>query len=283
MKKYLIMALSLILVAAVSIVGTVAYLTAEDAKTNVFTMGNVDIEVLEYQRVVNENGSWTASTTVDKYGYYPDTVESFVQDKALFPAVYQEGVADWDDRNGSTSASGEGSHQQSWGQIGAPGSNQLFDDSVKNVQDKFVFVKNTGDNDAYVRVWFAFEAGNFTAAQMNDKKVHTNVDADHWTWKEFTEDMSDTIDGVKYYFLVADYVGSGSNPNGILAPGAVSYASLLQVFLDPSVTSDEAAALGDTYEVKVFAQAVQTAGFANHAQAFEKSFGEVIADNNPWA
>ena len=282
MKKYLVMALCLVLVAAVSVVGTVAYLTASDSKTNVFTVGNVDIEILEYQRVVNDDGSWSASTTADKYGYYPDLMEPFVNDKPLMPAVYQDGKEKWDDRNGSENPSGAGSHQQSWGQINAPGACQIMDDSVKNVQDKFVFVKNTGNNDAFVRVWLAFEAGSFTAAEMEDVKLHTVCDGDHWSWSGFSEDMSAQINGVKYYFVTMDYLGA-SNSDGTLAPNAISYPGLLQVFLDPSITSDEAAAFGDSYDVLVYAQAVQAAGFTSSAQAFEKAFGTISAANNPWA
>ncbi len=43
MKKILLTALSVVLVAALAIGGTLAYLTDRDAKTNVFTVGNVDI------------------------------------------------------------------------------------------------------------------------------------------------------------------------------------------------------------------------------------------------
>ncbi len=48
MKKILLTALSLVLVAALAIGGTLAYLTDRDAKANVFTVGNVDI-------VLNDN------------------------------------------------------------------------------------------------------------------------------------------------------------------------------------------------------------------------------------
>ena len=65
--------------------------------------------------------------------------KTFAQNKKLIPTT---GTAAWDDRNGSQAPSGEGSHQQSWANVDAPGSNQLFDDSVTNVIDKFVFVKN---------------------------------------------------------------------------------------------------------------------------------------------
>ena len=95
--------------------------------------------------------------------------------------------------------------------------------------------------------------------------------------------MSAVINGEKYYFLAVDYIGAGSKKDGVLAAGTVSYPGLLQVFLDPSVTSQEIAAFGETYDVLVYAQAVQVEGFTNHAQAFDMSFGAPTAQNNPWA
>ncbi len=47
MKKILLTAISFVLVAALAIGGTLAYLTDRDAKTNVFTVGNVDITLNE--------------------------------------------------------------------------------------------------------------------------------------------------------------------------------------------------------------------------------------------
>ena len=156
MKKKLLTALSLAAVAIVSIVGTIAYLTSEDQDVNVMTMGKVSIEQLEYERVVDENGKWVTSEYTG-YGYIADEMQEFTNHKPALPAVYQDGTTKWDDRNGSQAASGNGSHQQPWSQIGALGSNQLFDDSMKNVIDKFVFVKNTGKTDAYYRTIIAIE------------------------------------------------------------------------------------------------------------------------------
>lgn len=106
---------------------------------------------------MDDNGDWVSTGEEDQYGYIPDELEPFVQGKTIMPAYYNDGNVKWDDRNGSQNASGAGSHQQSWAEVGAPGSNQLFDSSVANVIDKFVFVENTGDNDAYYRTVIAVE------------------------------------------------------------------------------------------------------------------------------
>ena len=279
MKKKLL-ALVLVVVLAVTAVvgGTMAYLTDTDEAVNVMTLGNVHIKQLEYERV-EENGAWVSTGEEDEYGYTADEMQEFTQAKPLYPAVYQEGTHKWDDRNGSTAASGEGSHQQSWWQVGAPGSNQLFDDSVKNVIDKFVFVENTGKSDAYVRTVFAFEAGSMTADDMNDKLLHYNVNDGAWTWvggsNIFSEDMVATIDGVKYYLAVATYTRN----DGVVTPGEVTRPSLLQVFLDPKATNELCASFGDTYEILVLSQAVQTAGFSDAKTALDAAFGEVNPEN----
>jgi hypothetical protein len=248
------------------------------------TIGNVKIEQHEYERVVDANGKWIQSTTVDKYGYYPDELQDFTQAKPLYPAVYAntENTMIWDDRNGSQAASGAGSHQQSWAQIGAPGSNQLFDDSVKNVQDKIVVVENTGKSDAYIRTWFAFEAGSLTAdALANDFPIHINYNNNQWSNINWMENIV-IIDNTEYIVGYTTYLGPKSNPTGILAPGKVSYPSLLQVYLDPAATNETVENIDSNkngkYDILVLSQAVQTKGFDNAKIALDTSFGT----SHPW-
>ena len=60
-KKYLLTGLSFVLVAAVAIGGTLAYLTSQDSDVNVMTLGNVDIEQIEQERDANirKNSIWS--------------------------------------------------------------------------------------------------------------------------------------------------------------------------------------------------------------------------------
>ena len=46
MKKKILIALALVAVVALSVAGTVAFLTAKDASANVFTIGEVEIDLL---------------------------------------------------------------------------------------------------------------------------------------------------------------------------------------------------------------------------------------------
>ncbi len=269
MKKKLLTALSLMAVAAVSIVGTIAYLTSEDQDVNIMTMGNVAIEQHEYERVVDENGNWVQSE-YEGYGYTADEMQKFTNHKPALPAVYQDENVKWDDRNGSQAASGTGSHQQPWSQIGAPGSNQLFDDSVKNVIDKFVFVENTGKTDAYYRTIIAVECPE----GLPEGALHYNTNANsRFSWEElgYTE-----IDGVRYSLRVATY-------KEILKLGEVSRPSFLQLYLDPSLTNEDVALFGDTLDILVLSQAVQTQGFATADAALNEAFGEITLDAHPWS
>ncbi|MBR6563208.1 MAG: hypothetical protein IKK70_04650 [Clostridia bacterium] len=277
MKKYLLMAVSFVLVAALAVVGTLAYLQFETpTDVNVMTVGNVKIAQHEYERVVDENGNWVSTGDVDKYGYTPDELQEYTQAKPLYPAVFADGQIKWDDRN-------NGTYQQSWAQVGAPGAVQLFDDSVKNVIDKFVFVENTGKTDAYVRSVFAFEQGGVTAERF-DEIIGTNGDSTRWAWETVATDV--VIDGCEYVLVSATYVGATSNPNGILAAGKVSYPSLLQVYLAPEATNEDVEALdgngNGTYDILVISQAVQAKGFDDAATALDAAFGEITANNHPW-
>ena len=278
MKKRIITISLVIALLATCFAGTYAYLTDTDEAVNTMTLGSVAIEQTEWERVV-EDGKWVLTGETDKYGYTPEKIQPFTQNKPLNPAVFADGMIKYDDR-------ANGKHQQSWGQIGAPGSNQLFDDSVKNVIDKFVFVTNTGKNDAYVRTIVALEQGNIAADNFmnvimtnSDAKGQENNYQGHWEKETAATDV--VIGGTKYVILVYTYCGPTSNPTGILAPGAASYPSLLQVYMKPEATNADVAAIDGNkngkYDILVLSQAVQAAGFADAATALDTAFGDVTA------
>lgn len=256
MKKILLAAVSILLVAVLALGGTLAYLLSEDEDVNVMVVGNVKIEQLEYERVTDENGNYIATGETDEYGYSPDDLQEYTQDKVIIPAVYDK-IA-WDD------------DQQSWGEVGAPGSNQLFDKDIKNVQDKFVFVKNTGNVDAYYRTIIAVECPE----GFSDELLHLNMTGNsRFTWTEigFT-----TIDGVRYLIYEALY-------NEILVPGEISRPSLLQVFLDKKAANEDVALLDGIFNILVVSQGVQADGFDSADEALDEAFYDVTVDQHPWA
>lgn len=261
MKKKLTMCLSIALIVVMAICGTLAYLTSEDGDVNVMTLGGVEIDQIEKERTEQSDENTSA-----------DNVQDFTQNKPLYPAVYDE--ITWAD----------GGYQE-WP---TGGSNQLFNDDIANVQDKAVFIENTGKSDAYVRTWFAFEAGDMTVDEIDNGLIHWNRNTDHWHWTDFSDDMTAEIDGVKYYLRVATYTGNAGEDkevhvNGVLPMEETTRPSLLQIFFGKEVTNEDIEAFGDTYEILAFSQAIQTEGFEDPIVALNTGFGEAIAANHPWA
>ena len=171
MKKKILVVLSILLIAAMAITGTVAYLTDEASDINVMTVGNVKIQQLEYERDANGD------------------LQKFTQDKPIVPAVYDgtslpwaDGLYTWDSIDGVPAGAG----------------NQLFKDGA-NAVDKFVFVKNTGKTDAYYRTIIAIECPE----GLDPSLIHINANGNaRFTWSDigFT-----TLNGVKYYLKEALY------------------------------------------------------------------------------
>lgn len=276
LKSILFSGLSMVLVAAVAIGSTVAYLTSTDSQVNVMTMGNVSIAQHEYERVMDENGNPVKGVEGEDfesdYGISQSyKLEPYSQGKAALPAVYTNaaGTTAWDE------------FQQLWNQVGAPGSNDLFDDTMKNVVDKFVFVENTGKTDAYYRTIVAIEAPD----GLGDGVIHTNFNAnsrfDYNDEKDGVQNAADsdkfytTIDGVRYIVYEITYTD-------VLRPGEISRPSLLQVFLDPKTTNEDCALFGETWEILVVSQAVQTDGFTDVNTALDTAFGDITTTNHPW-
>ena len=250
LKNILLSGLSLVLVAALAIGGTVAYLQDDDSDVNVMTLGNVKIEQNEYERVV-ENGAYKVEN-----GSY--VLKDFSQAKPLLPASeldangnpYNHGAGNWDTTTVDLS------------QVGSQGSQKVF--TSKNAQDKIVTVKNTGKSDAYVRTWIALE-DPFTEGRIGVNVGDTTKYIQDPAW------ASVTIDGVQYSVSCFTYKEA-------LKPGEVSTPSLSQVYLNYKATNEDMELLGDTYEILAFSQAVQTAGFDSADAALDAAFGT----NHPW-
>ena len=248
MKKALAWLLVIAMTAALAVGGTLAYLTDTDEDVNVMTVGKVKIDQLEFEREDPETNGDDA------------VVQEFHNNKPLYPSVIKDGF-DWDTTNGEVD----------WEQIGKYGySSGIWNpEDINNEQDKMVFVKNKGDFDAYVRTVFAFEAGNYETLDEYLAVVHFNLNDTDWTW-EWSEPPV-TIGGGKYFIATATY-------NKVLAPGALTEISLSQIALDPSVTNEDVAGFGDTFQVLVQSQAVQADGFIDADSALTEAFGELVYD-----
>jgi len=248
MKKALAWLLVIAMTAALAVGGTLAYLTDTDEDVNVMTVGKVKIDQLEYEREDPETNGDDA------------VVQEFHNNKPLYPSVIKDGF-DWDTTDGIVD----------WEQIGKENytSGIWNPQNINNELDKMVFVKNKGDFDAHVRSVFAFEAGKYETLADYLADVHLNLNETDWTW-EWSEPPVE-IGGGKYFIATATY-------NKVLAPGALTEISLSQIALDPTVTNEDVAGFGDTFQVLVQSQAVQADGFEDADSALTEAFGELVYD-----
>ena len=242
MKKKLAATLSVVLILGLATLGILAYLTDTDSDVNVMTLGNVAIEQIEQER--NADGKLQEFTGNNK-----DSDGNAVDNdgrKGLYPLTpgYDEGDL---------------------------GEDNLWH-TENNAVDKLVSVANTGESAAYVRTWFAFEYGNETVFE----KVKLNINETDWTWDWDTATVEE-IKGVKYYVVNAVY------NKALAATDTPTEYSLKQVALDSAATNEDCETLdgnkNGTYDILVFSQAVQTAGFENRpADALKTAFGSA----HPW-
>ena len=256
LKKILLPLATAILVIAISIGATLAYLTDEEAAENVMTIGKVDIDLLEYERVGVDTSDGDA------------VVQEFRDNKPLLPAVIEKG---FDYTPGDTYVD--------WTQDAVEWQQQNDDDGytspiwdpakINNEVDKMVFVRNNGDYGAYVRIYFAFEAGNFDTFNEFREMIHLNLnETGDWEW-EWIPFLATNDEGGKYFIANATYKKE-------LMPDDFTDITLSQIALDSSATNEQVEAFGDTYEVFVNAQGIQSAGFKDPDTALDEGFGTDI-------
>ena len=247
-KKIIAGAAAVALTATVSIGATLAYLMDTDEDVNVMTLGDVYIDQIEQERV-DDNAAQTE-------------LKDFEQNQPLLPDVYPGSSIPW-------------ASEDEWVVPGDQAWKVVQDNT--NVIDKFVTVKNTGKSDAYIRTIFAFEwdaAEDYIHLVTNSTNITKGAT---WEWK-FLDGLAE-IDGSKYMIGVATYTAP-------VKPGATTIPSLKQVYMGKEATNEYCEKFGDTYDILVFSQAVQTEGFDSiiegPAAALNEAFGEVTLTANPW-
>ena len=268
LKNILLSGLSLVLVAALAIGGTVAYLQDSDSDVNVMTLGNVKIAQHEYERAVDANGAYKTETIDNQTSY---VLQPFTQGKPLYPIVGDP----------STGAAGWDNTVVRMTQVDSYGSMQVF--AGKNAQDKFVTVENTGKTDAYVRTIVAIEIGS-----TNGSLIGTSF---HSTWASNDVDTI-TVDGNNYMVIEYAYVGgqlsdgSWRHQGGVLPAGDTSYPNLSQVYIKSAATNEDMVKLdgngNGTLDILVISQAVQAAGFDNAQTALDTAFGKSSEKAAEW-
>lgn len=250
MKKKITAIFLCVALVAIAVAGaSLAYFTDTKSATNTFTVGNVKIELLESSLHRENAGIANGQTSTSE----------------LWSNVNKEGT-------GNTSPYKAGDTFYTDAQIETDAATYKCD----NVQlipgrsyHKMPYVKNTGANDAYIRIRVMIPA-NLDTAVLNSSMYTTTC----ITSKEFTMvyDNSGSVerDGVKYNV----YTFTRINP---LKAGEMTYWNVWgTIHMDSSVTSKQIAELfgeGKPYANGVFpvlveADAIQAEGFADATAAW---------------
>lgn len=265
MKKKITAIALCVALATIAIVGaSLAYFTDTDSEDNVFTVGNVSIDLIEEQRTYNRKD-----------------VEDF-KDKALVPIV------------GSVQGDGLDS-------FGMPNAENYGDKmiTVKNTSTTnkayarviIAFPAdldnpiNLGDSTLNVLHWNTGTCQTFGTQWRETAGMF-------WDWN-YTAPTTVTIDGAEYVVHTAYYKAA-------LAPGFRTQRAVNGVYLDKGIdydsdnevwtltytndasetkTTDLTCDLSKPINIRVFAQAVQIEGFDDVYEAFDKAG----LPSNPWA
>ena len=248
-KKLLVLSLCVAL-AAIAIAGaSLAYFTDTKSATNTFTVGNVKIDLLESSLHRENAGVANGATSTSE----------------LWSDVAKEG-------SGNTSKYKAGDTFYTDAQIEANAAEYKCD----NVQlipgrsyHKMPYVKNVGNNDAYIRIRVMIPHDLDTTVLKSSMYTTTALDN-----KEFTMayDNSGKVDrdGRKYNV----YTFTRVDP---LAPGEMTYWNVWgTIHMDTKVTSAQSEALfgenwpypGGVFPVLVEADAIQAEGFADAGAAW---------------
>ena len=230
----------LALVAALSVVMSVvaggSIAYLTDTKSAKNTMTMGKVEIKQIEQERDENGA----------------LVDFTQSKPLYPAVFEGSSIPWAAESEWVEAG-----EQAWKVVA----------NNDNVVDKFVTVKNTGKSEAYVRTIIAYEGDETYGPE--GAYIHVVHNGSNVT-PAITVDCINTVEisGVKYTVYTYTYPEA-------LAAGATSIPSLKQIYMNKAADNDVVAKYGDTYDILVLSQAVQTAGFDDAKTALDTAFGDV--------
>ena len=266
MRKSIALVLILMLLVGLSIDGTMAFQQEQNSDVNVMTDGNVSIVQHEYERVVNADGSYEMITS-PKYGK-GFKLREFTQGKSLYPVV------------GSATFTNDYVYFDQLDPDHAAGGQKLYG-KLRNIQDKFILVQNTGDTDVYVRTIVAFELGS-VAAKNWTSIIQDGRNTERWKW---TNIGAVEIDGNWYYCAYAVYKGNGASRhnNGAVPPGDYTYHCLGQIYMKSATTNEDCKAIdgnnNGTYDILVLSQAVQADRSKTAATLLNGAFGTVNAAN----
>ena len=254
-KKVMALMLCVAMLAICVVSGTLAYFTDKDAQENVFTVGNIDVTLYEsrYHRGATGN-SYLGITgqpdeiTDDVIIADSETYADYLASSRLIP---------FDDK------------------VEANKTREIYEACTVA---KNAYVKNTGVNDAYVRVRYVFPADVspylFFQPTTSQQITHKNTEGLYANAVGTEETLeapflltsgAKTIDGVDYEYFEATFLKS------LAKDEMTEYSFLSKVWLAPETTQAHIAALNLTdaqFSIFVEVDAIQADGFADAETAF---------------
>ena len=268
MKKK-ILALCLVVALAVTAVvgGTLAYFTDTDKETNTFTVGNVDIDLLEsqYHRVNAGKGNAVGQTEPLMGGYLwaadvdmqgtPENTPNYVTSGEVWDGLYFS-----DAQIEADAATYKNGYFAEHSQNMVPGANVR----------KNPYVKNTGANDAYIRIRTLIPVSLFdvidkgpsywTTTAMNEGQVTSNAVTTYLTsGAEAVKQVE--REGIMYYEYDFTFVKA-------VKPGELTFWNVWgNIAINKDATAEDLANV-ESFDVIFEADAIQADGFADAAAAF---------------
>ena len=268
-KKFLAVALVAILAITAAVGASLAYLKDTKTVTNTFTIGNVKIELLEsqYHRVNAGKGNATGQTEPSTGGYLwaadvdmqgtPENTPNFVTSGETWNGLYFSDA-----------------------QIEADAEeykNGYFKDHAENMVPgrnvrKNPYVKNTGSNDAYIRVRVLVPVSLFdvidngpsywTTTAMNEGQV-TSVAVNAYNAAGYNPVNVNKVvrDNIEYYEFDFTFTKA-------VKPGELTFWNVWgNIAINKNATAEELASV-ESFDVIFEADAIQADGFAGAAAAF---------------
>lgn len=240
-KTILVAAIAVMLVAALVVGGTLAYFTDTKSADNTFTVGHVKIDLLE-SSLHRENAGIANGATSDSELW--SDVEKLGSNNT---SPYKAGDTFYTDE-----------------QIKANAREYKCDNVMLNPGEsyhKMPYVKNTGANDAYIRIRVMFPAELDTAV-LNSSMYTTSA----ISRGEFTMVKTENVEKDGKLYNVYTFTRTEA-----LKPNEMTYWNVWgTVHMDSDVTNEEIANLlpNGAFNVLVEADAIQADGFANATAAF---------------
>lgn len=248
-RRILAAAMALCIVAIIAVGATMAYLTYTDTAKNTFTVGNVEIKLLESSLHRENAGVANGATSTSE----------------LWSNVEKLG-------SGNTSPYKAGDTFYTDAQIEADAAEYKCENVKLNPGQsyhKMPYVKNTGANDAYIRIRVMIPADLDTAILNSSMYTSSAMIKNEFT---MVYDNSGKVDrkGVKYNV----YTFTRIDP---LESGKLTYWNVWgTIHMDADVTNEELAGFfgagkpyaDGTFPVLVEADGIQADGFANATEAW---------------